>query len=305
MGRRRQARGRKVDGILVLNKPVGITSNESLQRVKRLFQAQKAGHTGSLDKLASGVLPLCFGEATKLSGFLLDSDKAYRTVCQLGVTTTTGDAAGDIRERLPVPDISSTEIEAVLENFRGEIMQVPPMHSALKHKGERLYKLAYQGIEVEREPRPVTIHELGLLELGQERLELYVRCTKGTYIRTLVEDIGKAIGCGAHVAHLQRTAAGPFTEKDMHELSELESLAEQGPGALDELLLPPERAVAGIPEIVLVENVAHYLLQGQPVMVPKAPVAGFVRLCHEDGRFLGMGEILDDGRVAPRRMLKL
>ena len=304
MGRRRNAKGRKVDGILVLNKPAGITSNEALQKVKRLYQAQKAGHTGSLDKLAHGVLPLCFGEATKLSGFLLDSDKAYHTMCRLGVTTTTGDAAGEVTGQQPVPDISPNELETILQRFRGDIMQIPPMHSALKYKGERLYKLAYQGIEVEREARPVTIHELSLLRLEKDVLEIFVRCTKGTYIRTLVEDIGHAIGCGAHVSDLLRTAAGPFRDTDMHDLDAIETLAGQGLEKVDALLLPAERAVAAMPELTLIDSVAYYLLQGQAVQVPGAPVAGYVRLYHEDGRFLGMGEILDDGRVAPRRMLK-
>ncbi|MDX1519539.1 MAG: tRNA pseudouridine(55) synthase TruB, partial [Gammaproteobacteria bacterium] len=197
MARRRRARGRKVNGILVLDKPRGMTSNEALQTVKRLFRAEKAGHTGSLDKPASGVLPVCFGEATKLSGFLLDSDKEYHTSCRLGVTTTTGDAAGEVREQKPVPEITRQSLETVLEEFRGAISQIPPMHSALKHKGERLYKLAYQGIEVEREPRTITVHELTLEDLDRDTFGIRVRCSKGTYIRTLVEDIGKRLGCGA------------------------------------------------------------------------------------------------------------
>ncbi len=305
MAGRRRARGRKLNGILVLDKPAGMTSNEALQKVKQLYQAQKAGHTGSLDKPARGVLPLCFGEATKLSGFLLDSDKEYQASCRLGITTSTGDAAGEVIGEKAVPEFTTAAIERVLEGFRGDIMQVPPMHSALKHKGERLYKLAYQGIEVERQARPVTISELQLLKLEKEMFDIHVRCSKGTYIRTLVEDIGRELGPGAHVAALQRTAAGPFDQAVMHSMQDIEAAAEQGQAALDALLLPAERAVADLPRVDLASSVAYYLLQGQPVMVPRAPTGGIVRLYSEAEKFLGIGEILEDGRVAPRRILNL
>jgi len=303
MARSRHAKGRKVNGILVLDKPIGITSNEALQRVKRLYQAQKAGHTGSLDKPARGVLPICLGEATKLSGFLLDSDKQYVTRCQLGTTTSTGDASGEMIEQRPVGKISSQQLEKILDEFRGEIQQVPPMYSALKHKGERLYKLAYQGIEVEREARPVSIYELSLTNLNDSCFEIFVSCSKGTYIRTLVEDIGDKLGCGAHVSDLQRTAAGPFPWESMHSMQTLEAAAEQGLESLDTFLQPPDSAVANFASVKLMKSVAYYLQQGQPVMVPGAPTTGNVRIYNEVGEFLGMGEILDDGRVAPRRML--
>lgn len=305
MARSRHAKGRKVNGILVLDKPIGITSNEALQRVKRLYQAQKAGHTGSLDKPARGVLPICLGEATKLSGFLLDSDKKYVTRCQLGTTTSTGDASGKMIEQRPVGNITSQQLEKILEEFRGEILQVPPMYSALKHKGERLYKLAYQGIEVDREARPVNIYELSLINLNDSCFEIFVSCSKGTYIRTLVEDIGHKLGCGAHVTDLQRTTAGPFSRECMHSMQELEVAAEQGLESLDKFLQPSDSAVADFTSVCLVESVAYYLQQGQPVMVPGSPTTGYVRIYTEVGDFLGMGEILDDGRVAPRRMLNL
>ena len=306
MARGRRIRGRRVNGILVLDKPVGMTSNEVLQKVKRLYQAQKAGHTGSLDKPASGVFPICFGEATKLSGFLLDSDKQYLTRCQLGTTTSTGDAAGEVIEQKPVPAVTEQALEQVLDGFRGDIMQVPPMYSALKHKGERLYKLAYQGIEVEREARPVTIYELSLVALEETGFRIFVRCSKGTYIRTLVEDIGRELGCGAHVMDLQRTAAGPFDMDLMHSVGELESVAENdGYPGLDRFLLPPDRAVQDLPEISLVDSLVYYLHQGQAVVVPQAPTQGHVRLYQDSGEFLGIGQIQEDGRVAPRRMLRL
>lgn len=219
---------RRVDGILLLDKPEGMTSNRALQRVKHLFAARKAGHTGSLDPLATGLLPLCFGEATKVSGFLLEADKRYRVTCRLGITTTTGDREGEPLQRRPVPVLDDAAITAVLQRFIGRIEQVPPMYSALKHKGERLYHLARQGIEVERAPRAVTIHDLVLLARGEEELELEVHCSKGTYVRTLCEDIGEALGCGAHVTALRRTALGPFVDVSMVTLEQVLEVSDQG-----------------------------------------------------------------------------
>ncbi|MGH8121089.1 MAG: tRNA pseudouridine(55) synthase TruB, partial [Gammaproteobacteria bacterium] len=220
MARTNRQRGRDVHGILLLDKPAGATSNHVLQQVKRLYLARKAGHTGSLDKLASGLLPLCLGEATKLSGYLLNADKAYEATCKLGVVTTTGDAAGAVIATHPVPAISGADVERVMERFRGEIQQTPPMYSALKHEGRRLYKLAYAGISVEREPRSVTIHELTHVRLNGDELEFRVHCSKGTYIRTLAEDIGRELGCGAHIKVLRRTAVGPFTAEQMVDFAE-------------------------------------------------------------------------------------
>jgi len=302
MGRRRR-HGRDLTGILLLDKPIGLGSTQALQRVKNLFQARKAGHTGSLDRLASGLLPLCFGEATKISGFLLGADKRYRSTFRLGVVTNTGDAEGEVIERHEPPQLDEREILRVLAEFTGEIQQVPPMHSAIKHQGQRLYKLAHQGLTVERQPRSVTIHRLELLGFGDGRLRVEVDCSKGTYIRTLAEDIGKRLGCGASVESLHRFGAGPFDAKDMVPLGELEERAERGLDALDELLLPIEAAVAHWPGVSLPDAVAYYLRRGQPVLVPHAPTEGWVRIFAGGDRFVGIGEVLDDGRVAPRRLM--
>jgi len=300
---RRHTKGRNVLGILLLDKPAGITSNAALQTVKRLFRARKAGHTGSLDPLATGMLPICFGEATKISGFLLDADKRYRVQCRLGVRTTTADAEGEVLEQRPVEGLTRERVADVLARFRGAITQVPPMYSALKHKGERLYKLARQGVEVEREPRSVSIHELELLALEGELAELLVHCSKGTYVRTLVEDIGAALGCGAHVSALRRLGVGPFDDSGLYDLPALEALAGEGYAALDRLLLPVEDGLAQWPGVRLSVDAAFYLRQGQPVLVPQAPTTGWVRLYEGERHFIGMGEILDDGRVAPRRLM--
>ena len=298
----RRSRGRAVNGILILDKPIGMGSNEVLQRVKRLYRARKAGHTGSLDRLASGLLPICFGEATKLSGYLLNADKHYIATFLLGVTTSTGDAEGEVVSRCPVPVFSAPAIERAVAPFRGEIEQIPPMHSALKHKGRRLYQLAHEGIVVERQPRPVTIHRFDVLRAEGERLEVEVLCSKGTYVRTLAEDLGTSLGCGASVAALRRIGAGPFTAGDMMELAAIESLAEADPGALDASLRPMEAAVSQWPSVLLPEGVAFYLRKGQPVLVPHSPTEGWVRIHSERAGFIGVGEVLDDGRIAPRRL---
>ncbi len=303
MGRRR-VRGRDVNGILLLDKPSGITSNDALQQVKRLFFAKKAGHTGSLDPLASGVLPICMGEATKVSAFLLDADKRYEVRCQLGVKTTTADAEGEVISTRPVEAYSDAQIEAVLEQFRGPIEQIPPMYSALKHEGQRLYKLARQGVEVEREPRPVDIHELVLSGRGDDWLDIAVHCSKGTYVRTLVEDIGEQLGCGAHVSMLRRTAVGPYDDAQLVTLEQLQAVKDEDKRATDKLLLPIESALTQWPDVRLSADAAFYLRQGQAVLVPRAPTSGWVRVYEGEHTFLGMGEILDDGRVAPRRMMK-
>jgi tRNA pseudouridine55 synthase len=303
MGRRR-VRGRDVNGILLLDKPSGITSNAALQQVKRLYFAKKAGHTGSLDPLASGVLPICMGEATKVSAFLLDSDKRYQVRCQLGVRTATADAEGEVLETKPVRVYSRDQLEAVLAEFRGRIEQTPPMYSALKHQGQRLYKLARQGVEVEREPRPVDIYELTLAGQGEDWIDINVHCSKGTYVRTLAEDIGDRLGCGAHVSALRRTAVGPYGDDKLVSLETLKDLKEKDMLAMDGLLLPIESALSQWPDVDLSTDAAFYLQQGQPVLVPHAPTSGWVRLYEGNRSFLGMGEILDDGRVAPRRLMK-
>lgn len=329
---------RDVDGILLLDKPVGLTSNAALQQVKRLFNARKAGHTGSLDPLASGLLPICFGNATKLSSYLLGADKRYRFTCRLGAVTSTGDAEGEVVRQLPVPALQRADVERALSGFVGEIDQLPPMYSALKHQGRRLYELARQGIEVERQPRRVTIRELRLLGLDGDTLECVVRCSKGTYVRTLAEDIGKALGSGGYLVALRRELVDPFGLDDAVTLEALErtagiggrpvpdapggrdagGIADSGSGAddgsgeknadrgryaaLDDCLLPADRALSDWPEVRLDATLSHYLRCGSPVRVAGAPAAGWLRLYDAGQAFIGVGEILPDGRVAPRRL---
>lgn len=295
---------RAVSGIILLDKPRGFTSNAALQKVRWLLNAEKAGHTGSLDPLATGVLPLCFGEATKFSQYLLEADKGYETVAQFGVTTTTADAEGDVVERKPV-DISLQQIEALLPQFRGDLQQVPPMYSALKRDGQPLYKLARAGEVVEREPRSVTIARLDLLSFEADRARLAVSCSKGTYIRTLVEDLGQALGCGAHVAELRRTQAGPFDLTQTVSLEELERVhTEGGAEAVDAFLKPVDSGLDHWPLLQLSEHSAFYWLHGQPVRAPEAPKFGMLRVQDHRGRFIGIGEVSEDGRIAPRRLIR-
>lgn len=304
MGRKRD-KGRPVNGILLLDKGIGITSNKALQEIKNLFNARKAGHTGSLDPLASGLLPICLGEATKLSSFLLDSTKRYEGICKLGEVTTTADAEGEVIESKPVPELSQAKVEAVLHRYLGDIEQVPPMFSAIKQNGQPLYKLARQGVEVERQPRQIHIYEICLQGQRADELDIYVKCSKGTYIRTLAEDIGRDLGCGAHLGGLRRTGVGPFSIENAYSLEQLvEILKQGGHAALDALLLPLEAALGDFPDIRLSDNGAFYVQQGQPVQVAQAPTEGLVRLYSPDERFLGVGQILEDGRVAPKRLLK-
>jgi tRNA pseudouridine55 synthase len=297
---------RDVHGVLLLDKPIGISSNDALQKARWLFQANKAGHTGSLDPLATGMLPLCFGEATKVSGFLLDADKDYAVTCKLGARTATADAEGEVVETKPVPALSPPVIEAALAQWRGEIMQVPPMYSALRHQGQRLYDLAREGIEVARQARPVTIHDMVLKGFTADSLSLEVRCSKGTYIRTLVEDVAQSLGTLAHVTVLRRLAVGPFgRDLALLSLQELEARkAAQGLEALDALMLPVDHAVLHWPMAALTGDSAWYFTRGQAVFVPGAPAAGKLRV-YGDGRFRGGGEMQGDGRLAPKRLLNL
>lgn len=299
---------RNVNGILLLDKPIGLTSNAALQKVKRLFKADKAGHTGSLDPLATGLLPLCFGRATKISAFLLDADKRYEVVAKFGERTTTGDAEGDVTETRPVPADLADRLAAESDAFRGVIAQIPPMYSALKHEGERLYSLARKGIEVEREAREVTIHELNMGAVSGDSVAFDVHCSKGTYVRTLIEDLGEAVGCGAHVSVLRRTGVGAFESGTMITLEQLETVAEQGVEALDALLLNIDSAIADWPKVELDADSCYYLRQGQAVIVPRAPTDGLVAVYGKlspadvEPSFIGVGEIQDDGRVKPKRL---
>jgi len=306
MGRSRSRnRGRDISGVLLLDKPLGLSSNKALQEVKNLLFARKAGHTGSLDPLATGLLAICFGEATKVANYIFDADKHYRATAKLGQTTTTGDLEGDILDEKPVPEFDQAQLESILDVFTGEIMQVPPMYSALKHNGEPLYKLARQGIEIEREPRPVTIYSLKLVEFSSDTFTVDVVCSRGTYIRTLLEDIGLKMGCGAHVTALRRTALGPFDEDDMVTMDVLRDAEQNDRVALNNYVRPMEQALVHWPAVKLSPDAAYYLRQGQPVIVPKAPTSGWVRLQTDESGFIGVGHILDDGRVAPKRLLNL
>ncbi|WP_431686746.1 tRNA pseudouridine(55) synthase TruB [Hahella sp. NBU794] len=296
-----------LDGVLVVDKPQDWTSNAVLQKVKYALNAQKAGHTGALDPLATGVLPLCFGEATKFSQLLLDSDKEYVTCAYLGRTTTTSDAEGDIITESPVPDLSISELENILKQFRGNLKQIPSMYSALKHKGTPLYKLARQGIEVEREARDIVIHELELLEYTQPYLRLRVLCSKGTYIRNLVEDIGEVIGCGAHVAELRRTRCGPFALEDCASFVpfEDESGRQLAAERYQQRLLPVDSSVRQFPEILLDEANTGSIIQGQTVKISPLSSEGRVRLYSNGRRFIGLGEVMSDGTVKPVRLLNV
>ncbi|MES2917177.1 MAG: tRNA pseudouridine(55) synthase TruB [Pseudomonadota bacterium] len=297
---------RPVDGILLLDKPQGLTSNQALMRIRHHYQADKAGHTGSLDPLATGLLPVCLGEASKFTQFLLDADKVYRTRIRLGVRTNTGDAEGEVVATAPVPALDAAAIETVLARFRGPIDQVPSMFSALKRDGRPLYELARKGIEVEREARRVTVHRLELIDFSADEWVLEAHVSKGTYIRSLAEDIGAVLGCGAHVVMLRRTALGPFQTPEMVTLEQVEATLEQGGhAAIDALLLPPWAGLADWPRVELSENAAYYLLQGQPVRVAGAPAEGQVLLFEAGGRFLGIGGMDDEGRVAPKRLIQV
>jgi tRNA pseudouridine55 synthase len=295
-------RNRFVSGIVLLDKPSGLSSNAALQIVKRLYRAYKAGHTGSLDPLASGLLPICLGEATKFAGFLLEADKRYRFVCQLGVVTDTGDAEGEVVSTRAIPPLTQAKVADALAQLTGDIQQLPPMYSALKHNGQRLYQLARQGQVVERQPRPITVHALRLLNLDGGRIECEVHCSKGTYVRTLATDLGELLGCGAHVVALRRIGVEPYDSNDMVNLAELEKRAEQGHESLDALLLPMDSALIAWPVVQVTAEMAHYLTQGQSIRLTHAAQQGLVRL-YQAERFLGVGEIRDDERVIPRRLV--
>jgi len=299
----RKKKGRPVHGVLLLDKPIEISSNHILQKVKRLFNAQKAGHTGSLDPLATGMLPICLGEATKVSAFLLDADKTYRFKCQLGSKTSTADAEGEVIETRPYEHITLAQVEKIIPQFVGDIEQIPPMYSALKKDGQRLYDLARQGIEVERPPRPVTIYNLKILGMEDGELELEVKCSKGTYVRTLAEDIAEALDTVAYITELRRLSVGVY-EGDMITFTELEEIAEQGMDALDETLMPIDSGLPDWADVQLDADSAYYIKLGQPVQVARAPSEGWVKIYSEDD-FLGLGIIQDDGRVAPKRMMNL
>ena len=303
----RRKKGRHVDGLLVLDKPTGMSSNAALQHTKRLFGAAKAGHTGSLDPLATGVLPLCFGEATKFSQFLLDADKGYESTFVLGVGTDTADADGAVITRASAAHLTEDSVTQAMVMLTGAIEQVPPMYSALKVDGQPLYKRARAGEQVERAARPVKIYGFELLsfEPGEQvRLGVKVRCSKGTYIRTLAEDLGAALGVPAHVSTLRRCQSGPFALDDCVTPEQLTAVKESGTDTdLDALLQPIESCIQHLPRLSLSEAATFYIRQGQPVLVPNGPQSGMVRIADAGGLFLGVGDMRDDGKLAPKRLL--
>lgn len=297
---KRKKNCRPLDGILLIDKPKGLSSNQALQRAKRVMRACKAGHTGSLDPIATGLLPLCFGEATKISQFMLDADKQYWVRIKLGEETKTYDAEGEVVATRPV-EVNRQQIDKALKGFVGEITQLPPMYSAIKQGGQALYKLAREGIEVERKPRQVTVHHIKLLDFYGEYLELDILCSKGTYIRSIAHDLGQVLGCGAHVVELRRLGVGDFKIDEAVTLEQIEDLETEED--CRQQLLPVDEALLGLPDVTLTSLATHYLLQGQPVTAKHGQEPGLVRLYNEENAFLGMGEILDDGRVAPKRLM--
>ena len=297
-------RGRDIHGVFLLDKPQGMSSNDIMQKVKRIFQANKAGHTGALDPLATGMLPICLGEATKFSQFLLDADKRYLVTAKLGERTDTSDAEGQIVETREVK-VKTPEILTALEQFRGDILQVPTMFSALKHNGKPLYEYARQGITVEREARPITIFELNFIEYNAPYLTLEVHCSKGTYIRTLVDDLGEALGCGAHVTMLRRTAVADYPTEKMLDWNALQSLAaQQDLSLLDALLLPMDTAVAKLPTLTLDESQTQGIGFGQRVKFDNPnSLQGQVRLFSNENRFLGVAVIDENNVIRPQRLV--
>lgn len=310
MGRRRKS-GRAVHGVLVLHKPQGLSSNQALQRARYLFDANRAGHTGALDPLATGVLPLCFGEATKFSQYLLDADKGYRSTFKLGINTSTLDAEGDVVLSRSAAHLTKAEIQNAIAQFVGDIEQIPPMVSALKFQGQPLYKLAREGKEVERKPRALTVYAIDVLDirLGENpEVDVHVRCSKGTYIRSLAQDVGEVLGVGGHVAVLHRTQAGAFTEKDCITLEQLEAKrGEQGPDVLDELLGPVDATLGALPSISISQASAHYFCNGNSVEASEvyqvAQQGDKVRVNSEGGQFLGVAEVLENARIGPNRLV--
>ena len=303
MAKQRRRKGRSISGIIVLDKAVGLSSNMALQEVKWLFEANKAGHTGSLDPLATGVLPLCLGEATKVSQFLLNSDKRYRARIKLGIRTDSADSEGQVIAECDEVNVSREQVEQALQSFKGETQQIPPMHSALKVDGVPLYKLAREGKTISREARNICVYELELTDFQGDEIELEITCSKGTYIRTIADDLGQDLGCGAHIIALRRLQAGAFTEADCVSTDALREVKEKhGMDRLDQNLIPMDRAIEDLPEVNLPNIAASQFKNGQSVLVRHLPEEGLVRL-YEEEQFIGIGCIDDDGKVAPKRLI--
>ncbi|MCX7189443.1 MAG: tRNA pseudouridine(55) synthase TruB [Methylotenera sp.] len=290
---------KNISGVLLLDKPIGYSSNQALQKIKLLYQAAKAGHTGTLDPLATGLLPLCFGEATKFAHFLTDADKVYIATLKFGITTNTGDAEGEV---LSVKDVnfSKMQLEQVCSQFVGVISQIPPMYSALKHEGKAMYEYARAGVEIERAARTITIHSIEINAFGQDVATITVKCSKGTYIRTLAEDIGAQLGCGAHLIGLRRTATANYQINQAITLEQFEAMS---PAQRALLLLPADSAVQHLPAITLDADSTFYLQQGQAIWQSGAVPQGLIRLYNEQHEFLGLGELQSDGKIAPKRLI--
>lgn len=297
----RRSKGRDISGILLLDKPANISSNKILQKVKWLYQAKKAGHTGSLDPLATGMLPICFGSATKVSSFLLDSSKHYRVIGTLGAATDTGDEEGSVIENCALPELNEAAVEKALDQFRGDISQIPPMYSALRHNGKRLYEIARQGKTVERPARNLTIYSLALINYDKATIELLVHCSKGTYIRTLIEDIAKKLGSCGHVHLLHRTVVDPFDATRMISFQTIEAAAEQGQEALDQLLLPVDSGLSHLPEVQLSEAQTEAVMFGQAVEPDNLTDEKWLRMYSDQEQFLGIGSA-KESVLRPKRM---
>lgn len=309
MARRRK--GRPINGVILVDKPTGISSNDTLQKVKRIFFAQKAGHTGALDPLATGMLPLCFGEATKFSQFLLDSDKRYRVVAKLGERTDTSDSDGEVVETRAV-NVERDQLEACIDSFRGTTDQIPSMYSALKYQGRKLYEYAREGISIPRESRKITVYSVELLRFDNNEVEMELHVSKGTYIRTIVDDLGEMLGCGAHVTYLRRTGVSNFPYERMVTIEQLQAMLDQAkadeiePGTvLDALLLPTDTAVQDLPEVNINAELAVHVLHGNPVSAEVVPAEGtLVRITvGEAAEFIGVGTIDAKGMLAPKRVM--
>ena len=296
---------RNINGVLLLDKPLGFSSNQALQKVKWLYQAAKAGHTGTLDPLATGLLPICLGEATKFAQYVTDADKTYFATIQLGATTTTGDAEGEVLSTAPVK-VSQSQFQAASQQFIGEISQIPPMYSALKHEGKALYEYAREGVDIARQPRLIRIQNIVVDKFEVDVAQITVICSKGTYIRTLAEDIGAQLGCGAHLIGLRRTETAGYLLPQAISIEQLECMSIE---ARDALLLPVDSAIDSVPKTILNADAAYYMMQGQAVWMasntrPNISLGSDLRLYDENNIFLGLGFLQSDGKIAPKRLIK-
>jgi tRNA pseudouridine55 synthase len=291
---------KNVNGVLLLDKPLGFSSNQALQKVKWLYSAAKAGHTGTLDPLATGLLPICFGEATKFAQYVTDADKTYFATIKLGVTTNTGDAEGEILSTRLV-NVTQAQFESACQQFIGEVSQIPPMYSALKHQGKPLYEYARSGVDIARQARLISIKSIVLNDFLEDVVQITVVCSKGTYIRTLAEDIGETLGCGAHLMGLRRTETAGYLLSKAVAIEQLEALSIE---ARSELLLPVDSAIESLPKTILNKDAAYFLMQGQAVWIAGKVPDGDLRLYDENNQFLGLGCLQEDGKIAPKRLIK-